>query len=435
MKRWFVVLLVLLAVVILLSPAIVGRLAEQNIEQNIEWAESDSPGVSIRTERFDRGWLASEGRHRIVLEGGQFRGVAASYTEATGNPELPSLIIDTHLDHGPLPAGSMAPGLASAVSTFMIDPGNGTPFEIPGALTSKVSLGGASSSHLLLEPGTYEHEEATFEWQGADMVFDSDPSTGAVSAEGEIKPWKVSAGGMVADLDVLTVSADQVRTPFGFNVGTVNLQMGEIKLEEDGVAFSVGRMSVSADSSIEDDRLSGSSMFKVEQMTVPEVGTINLDMDMSMQRVDAASIAVIGKAIQDAQSSADPETALANLYPAIQEETETLFRKGFTVRLDKLDLSLPQGVVNTTLELDVPESAADADFSWSSVLLRMSASIDLRIPGAIFEMAAMMNDQAGALVAMGILIPDGEDFVMDAEYAQGLINVNGVPMPIPIPGL
>jgi hypothetical protein len=65
----------------------------------------------------------------------------------------------------------------------------------------------------------------------------------------------------------------------------------------------------------------------------------------------------------------------------------------------------------------------------------MNANIDFRIPGAIYEMAAMMNDQAGSLIAMGILVPDGADYVMDAEYAQGLINVNGVPMPVPIPGL
>ena len=120
LKRWLVVLLVLLALLILLSPAIVGRLAENNIEENIEWAESDSPGVSIQTESFDRGWLTSEGRHRIVLDGGQFREMAEEYTASTGNADLPSLIIDTQLEHGPLPVSTMSPGLANAKSTLQI---------------------------------------------------------------------------------------------------------------------------------------------------------------------------------------------------------------------------------------------------------------------------------------------------------------------------
>jgi hypothetical protein len=47
----------------------------------------------------------------------------------------------------------------------------------------------------------------------------------------------------------------------------------------------------------------------------------------------------------------------------------------------------------------------------------------------------MMNPQAGSLVAMGFLVKDGEDYVMAAEYAQGLVNVNGAPMPLPIPGM
>ena len=71
MKRWLVVLLVLLAVLVLIMPGIVGRLAEQNIADNIEWAESDSPGVNIETERFERGWFTSEGTHRIVLDEGR----------------------------------------------------------------------------------------------------------------------------------------------------------------------------------------------------------------------------------------------------------------------------------------------------------------------------------------------------------------------------
>ncbi len=45
----------------------------------------------------------------------------------------------------------------------------------------------------------------------------------------------------------------------------------------------------------------------------------------------------------------------------------------------------------------------------------------------------MMNEQAGALVAMGILVAEDDDYVLNAEYAQGLFNVNGAPMPIPMP--
>ena len=65
----------------------------------------------------------------------------------------------------------------------------------------------------------------------------------------------------------------------------------------------------------------------------------------------------------------------------------------------------------------------------------MTASADIRMPAELFDYISMMNPQAGSLVAMGILISDGDEVVMNAEYAQGLLNVNGAPMPIPMPGM
>jgi uncharacterized protein YdgA (DUF945 family) len=435
MKKWLVVLLVLLALLILLSPAIVGRMAENNIEKNIEWAQSKGDGVSIRTESFERGWLASEGRHRVLLDGGRFRAVAEEYMSATGNPELPSLLIDTHLDHGPLPASSMSPGLATAVSTFSVDAGNGATVAVPGALTSNVALNGSSQSHLLLEPGSVEDEAVTFEWTGADMVFESNPTSGDLTAAGDIKAMKLAVNGTTADFNGMAVNLDQVQSKYGFSTGTLDARVGSITIDDDGSVFSIAGMTMSASSAIEDERLGGQTVFELDTMTIPEIGAVDFTADVTFERLDAASFAVISDAFQAAQNAADPQAALAGLYPEIQQEVETLFAKGFAVRMEKVDVMLPQGLVSLQMNVDVPESADGASFSWPGVMLSSTANIDVRIPVTIYELASTMNNQVGALIAMGILVPDGDDFVMAAKYAQGLINVNGVPMPIPIPGM
>ena len=69
-KKGVVVLLVLLAVVVLVSPAIVGRLAEQSMDENIDWAAMESGAVKVTSEHFDRGWFSSEGQHRVELQEG-----------------------------------------------------------------------------------------------------------------------------------------------------------------------------------------------------------------------------------------------------------------------------------------------------------------------------------------------------------------------------
>ena len=199
MNRWLVVLLVGLALVILVSPGIIGRLAEQNMEDNIEWAESESPGVHITTESFKRGWFTSAGQHRVVLEGGRFRDATAKYAAATGNSDLPSLIIDTRFDHGLLPltslsrdAGSLAPGLASTISTFQLDPGNGETVALPGTLYSKVSLSGASDSHFVMETGSFEYEDLLVNWDGADLTIYSNRASGELAVHGAIQPFRVT---------------------------------------------------------------------------------------------------------------------------------------------------------------------------------------------------------------------------------------------------
>ena len=232
MKRWLVVLLIVLALIILVSPGIVGRLAEKNIEDGITWTETESPGVTITTETFERGWFTSEGRHHVVLEGGQFREASEKYAAATGNANLPSLIIDTRVDHGLLPVtslsrdeGSLAPGLASTVSSFKVDPGNGEPVEVPGALYSNVGLSGASDSHLLLEPGSYSHDGASMQWQGADLMIRADPAARGRAVEGTVDAIALKGAGIDAGFESLSITADQSATNYGFNIGSADIEL------------------------------------------------------------------------------------------------------------------------------------------------------------------------------------------------------------------
>lgn len=431
MKRWLVVLLVLLAVLILVSPGIVGRLAERNIEQNIEWAEEDDAGVSVETESFDRGWFTSAGRYRVEFDGLRFRGAREQYQRATGQPGLPALIIETRLEHGPLPGG--APALAASVSSFALDTGNGDPVPVPGALHTRVGLSGTSTSQLLLEPGGVDLDGVRLEWQGTDLTFVADPSDGALSVEGLVKPWQASIGSTEVGAQGINVSARQVKSGYGFNVGSIEFSTGEITSRDSGTSVSVDSVTLQVNSAIDGDRLDAESRFSLAALSAPGYGEASVELDFVLHGADAASVAVLSDALQQAGDADDPAAALAELYPQIEDEVATLFGRGFGLELRQLDLALPQGTMAADLKIEVAGSAANADFDWASALLATTASLNLRMSGAVYEMLAAMNPQAGALLAMGILKPDGQDFVMEARYAQGLVNINGAPLPIPMP--
>lgn len=435
MKRWLVALLVLLALVVLISPGIVGRMAEDNMNREIDWVESESPGVNIQTETFERGWFTSEGRHRVVLEGGQFREMSEKYLDSTGNPEMFSIVIDTKLDHGLIPLSSLTPGLASTVSTFQFDPGNGELVDLPGTLTSNVSLSGAADSKLVVEQGSQQVDDATISWEGADLDMTFDQAGGSLSAHGTISPISVSDGEGGLEIGAITIDADQTITDYGFNVGPVKLSVGTITAASDSGSLTIGGIILDADSSIDDGRLNSAGSFELNGLEVPGFGEVQVAMDMTMNGFDAQALGAIASVLKNAQSEPDPTLALQMVYPEIEGDLQTLVARGGEIRFNQFDVSLPQGNVSTNMAIEVPEGDLDDDFSWASVLLKSKASLNVRVPAALYDMAAMMNPQANSLVAMGMLVRDGDDYVLAAEYEQGLVNVNGAPMPIPMPGM
>jgi len=442
MNRWVVAILVLLALVLLVSPGIIGRMAGDNVEAVIEKTEAENPGLEISLESLDEGWFITEGRHRLVFSGGRFGELRDEYRETTGYPELFSLLIDTRLDHGLIPVtslnrdgGSLAPGLASAVSTFHVDPGNGELIDVPGALYSQVALGGGSKSRLLLEEASYDIDVASIDFGGTDLDLSADARGGDIAVSGRILPWSLTAPDGSVQVGEITIEADQRATGYGYRVGPVDVAVGRIEATSPDAAFAVGGMRMVSDSGIREGRLDTNGRFELDGVEVPGFGSVHVALGVTMNGLEPAAFGSIAEAFREAQADGDPAQAFEAIWPRIEADFETLAASGGQFRIDELNVTLPQGVIATDLSIDLPVQDADAAFSWGSVLLNMTASMNVSVPGPIFEMAAMMNPQANQLLAMGIIIKDEDDYVMAAEYAQGLVNVNGAPLPIPIPGL
>lgn len=437
MKRWIVVVLVLLALVVLVSPGLIGHLAEKSIEENIDWAERENPEVSVETESFERGWFTSAGRYRMVFSGGAFREAGTQYSA-----QLPALVIDTRIDHGLVPvtslsrsAGTLSPGLASTVSTFQADAGDGQLTELPGTLYSNVGVTGSTDSRFLLDSGSFTSAAFSAEWQGADLRFTTDPSSGSITVDGSTRPFSISQNGETVELGEISVNLDQVRSDFDLHVGSLDVQMGAVQVRGAAESFSINGMSITADSSIDDASVSAATTIALESMSIPNFGDLDLNLDASAEGLDAASLSAIVAEIERAQAAPDPDLAMQGLYPQIESDVETLVSKGGSLRFDQLDFSLLQGTLETKIDLRFGELDEGDKFSWASVLLALTADIDIRIPVELYEFAQMLNPEAGSLVAMGMLVREGDYYIMDAEYAQGLMNVNGAPMPVPMPGM
>jgi uncharacterized protein YdgA (DUF945 family) len=440
MKRWVVVLLVVLAAIVLVSPGIVGRLAERNLESSLEWAAREAGNMTVTGGSFDRGWFTSEGTRRIEIRNAQLRSLIAGFADLPENAGPPVLIISTRLDHGLIPvtsmereSGSLAPALASALSTVELDPGSGQPIAIPGEIVTRVGLSGASTSHYRLDTGAYEEASTHVEWQGADVTVETDPGAATLGFDARIAPLRIASSEESVSIGHIAFDGELTGTRYGFDVGTLDAVVESVTLETpDAPAAGFGRLSVEAATDIVDARVNGRSAVRISELSAPGLGNVAIDVELAFERVDAASLQPIIAAFEQAQTSPVANEAFAALYPAIRQHVQGLVAAGAELRVEQFDVVLPQGTVSSQLRLALPETDPQP-FSWAGVLLALHASAELSVPIPVLEMAQAANPQAGALVAMGFLQKEGDVYRMHAEYAQGLLTINGAPMPLPLP--
>jgi len=432
-KKGIVAILVILALVVLISPGIVGKLAEKSVDEQLQWAAEENQEVVITSEKFDRGWFSSEGQHRIELGD---TGPGAHVREALGlgpDEPTPALIIDTRLDHGLIPVssvtraeGSLAPGLGRAASTVSIEFPGGEVSEIPGVIYSNVGLDGGLTSHYFLEPGGYGETS----WGAADIEVSADARKGHVVIDGGIDSLTfIGEQQSTFTMGTAELSADMTMTEYGYSVGDMAFAIGTVNIESPESNVAMGPINVDANSMLDGDRVDTSMTMDFAMSGVPPIGDVAWSMDLVLNDLDAAAAGRLQRAIESAQGIDDP----TQLLPMLENDLMDLVAAGAELRFDKLNVTLPQGTLLTKFAFAFPETDRQS-FTWSSVLLDLVASAEITVPEGLYELATAMNPQLNAAVAMGFLKKNGDVYEMAAEYKKGLLTVNGAPMPIPLPG-
>jgi len=441
-KKGIVALLVVLAVVIIVSPGIVGRIAEKSVDENLNWAARNSSDVVVSSENFDRGWFSSEGQHRIEIKDGELSAILSAMGGASASSELPVLVVNTRLDHGLIPVssmtrdkGSLTPGLGSAVSTLSLEFSNGGKVDLPGTIYSNVGLGGETRSTYSLEAGSREDDVSTVygstaSWEATEIDVTTNPSSGDVTFAGNVGAFSLGDSDSSFSVDGLSFSGKQAPTEFGFSIGEMKLELDAMAISSAGVhAGGLKQMSVDGSTSIDDGRLSGRTVLEIQSEPIPQFGEFSVSADISLEGADAEALGALQRALQAQHTS--PGTDPFQVLNAAEGELKRFLAAGLEVRFNKFDVALPMGTVTTKLDVEIKEEDA-ATFEWTSLLQSAEAAADISIPEALVDLALQMNPEAGAVVGMGFLQKNGDVYELNAEYKKGLLLINGAPMPVPL---
>lgn len=234
MKKSVIALILLAVLIIIVSPGIVGKLAEDSVGENLNWAARESGELVVTTDGFNRSWFSSEGQHRIELAEGGLRTAMTALVGDGSYEQTPVLLINTRIDHGLIPVtsmsrkeGSLAPGLGSAVSTLSVELAANETIDLPGTIYSTVGLSGDLDSRYILEAGATAVDGGEVTWQPTTINVAAHPETGKVNFDGKLGAMTFGNEQQVVSIESLTFAGHQASTEYGFHVGDVDMSMGK----------------------------------------------------------------------------------------------------------------------------------------------------------------------------------------------------------------
>ena len=424
----------MLALVVIVSPGIIGKLAEQSVDENLSRAVDNSGDLVITSTGFDRGWFSSEGEHRIEIGEGSLRDTFMMLGGESGD-ELPVLVINTRLDHGIIPVssmsrdeGSLVPGLGSAISRMHLELASGEVVALPGTVYSNVGLGGDLDTRYELKEGSQKLDDGEVNWKPTTIEINS--ASGGYEFRGDIGGATVSESGAVMTLGPVTFSGNQQPNAFGFYAGDLEASFDKISVDSIGAnSTSIDTVSIAGTTRIEGDRAVNDGSFSIESLTVPGFGEVTYRM-RAESNVDAAAFGRLMDALKDVP--ADQDSSM--LFGSVEPQMKDLVAGGLDLNFPQFDVVLPGlGTVKSVMSVSIESQDADS-FEWTSLLLKTKGSLDLRVPSMLVTWATSANPQASGLIAAGYLQKEGNEYVMEAKLDSGVLTINGAPTVIP-PGL
>jgi len=432
MKRWLIFALVALALLVLVSPGLVGLIAERSIERQLEFAASQDSPVEVTTERFERGWFTSEGRHRVPLADPALIALLAFVTPEAGQPgPAPVLIINTKLDHGLVPVASVArdaagllPALANGVSTLELETADGRVLPVPGLLATRVGLTGSASFRYRLPPGRASRDGVDAEWLGADVTLETGSDGRHLGLDATIEGLEAGAGGRHASFGRLDAVGSAAATRYGFAVGELRVTLEEALLSENGDEERLRRARLELELSLDGERVSSALEMKLDGLDTP-AGRFDLDLAASARKLDAR---VFGALLRGLERSAGAGAATG--LESVELDFRRLLSAGAGAAISRFELATDEGRLSALVDAEV--ASADSLRGWPGILLATAASADVTVDREL--VTGRFAEALRPLVAGGFLVPAGERFRMRAEFADGIATVNGAPLPVPVPG-
>ncbi|MGQ3891622.1 YdgA family protein [Legionella sp. CNM-4043-24] len=244
------------------------------------------------------------------------------------------------------------------------------------------------------------------------------------------------------------------KTDSGLYLGEASVSIPSIVVTQNGqTQFEMNSFDLNSSSDISDDLFS--SHFKTSigkiQANGKTFGPGNLEI--SVRNLDATVLARINEQVTKAQQGTDQEKQQALM--AILPDVPKLFSRGAEFEVSDLSFTMPQGTVEGTLFVSLPKGDSANPFELITkihgvsklkvpvevVQLAMNEAnrqraaaqqgaapaADASAPAATPDVSEMTKAQIASMLQTGLIVQQGDYYVVELSLDQGKLLVNGNP--------
>jgi uncharacterized protein YdgA (DUF945 family) len=422
MRKLLLIIVIVTALVLLLAPGVVGGLTERRVADYVDAVQDGLvhyPSVTLATDRYERGWFSSAMSQTITLP-------------STDGQDPARLHVESTVAHGLL-AGAARLQLARVDSIVHLEQ-NGERLRLPIDITTDFGLDGAATTRVT---GTrLAHEDAQREqrvsWDGGELLIEVSGDAARLKVEGELAALEARDGISDVVIGPLSVSSRQARSAHGLWTGTGELTLGELALTTLGEQVLL----------VQDLHLRASTVLAAEtidyhlELHGARIASGNLrqgrfDLVMELSRLDPTPLARLTREMRRIANTIPAGSAPPSLAWA-EPDAVAMLRKGASLTVQPLAFASDHGNFDAALALTVsPDPRAQRV---SDLMGSLQGSLNLRASKDLLETLAGVQPEFGSTAAMlfqaGLLAEDGDDFTIEARYRNGLLTINGLPLPL-----
>ena len=435
MKAILIIIVLVLAGIVGVAPGYVGQRTETEIRDGLPRLFIESPVYDVELASYDRQWFGADVEHRMTLHDAALKDAFQTITgKASDAP--PQFVMISRVTHGPIAGGF---NLAKIESRFSVEYGGDVVFELPEPFVTTFDYGADSTTRFQLEQHTWpiEADGTEITWTNADLTVATADQFDVVTTSGTLGTVVVDASDGSASMGPVNVQGTQQFTEYGFWVGNVGIVFEAMNMQSpaDGLDVSVGPTTIDINASVADELLATGGSFRIESIEIPQFATFNADLGLKIENLYAPAYMDLMTAVQRMNTVSDEEEIPPEVLDELLAAASPLISRGPSITYDPVDITIGDHTAAMSFSLQIPPEDERSSPALESLPLDMTVDMDLRLPSGFVETVSAIQPAFSLgvqqLLAQGLLVQDGSDYVMDAEYRAAALTVNGQAIPLP----